>query len=152
MKKQRTVVVTGGGSGIGRAAARRFGGDDHFVVVADINTASAQAVAAEITAAGGNAVHHFVDVAEDASVRALADAVEESHGAADVLVTSGGVLQNVSSIRNLDIDEHDRIWTINYRGAYLCCRDFGRHMVQRGSGCIVNISSTSAIIAFPLHA
>ena len=152
MKKQRTVVITGGGSGIDRAAARRFGGADYFVVVADINSDSAQVVAAEIVAAGGSATHHYVDVAKDASVRELADAVEELHGGVDVLVTSAGVLQNVSSIRNLDIDEHDRIWRINYRGAYLCCRDFGQRMAQRGGGCIVNISSTSAIMAFPLHA
>ena len=150
--ENRTVVVTGGGSGIGRATAKRFGADGDFVVVADINTASAKAVAAAIVAVGGAAAHLGVDVADDASVSALASAVDESYGGADVLVTSAGVLQNVSSIRNLDIDEHDRIWAINYRGVYLCCRDFGGRMAERGHGCIVNISSASAIIAFPLHA
>ena len=152
MSGKRIIVVTGGGSGIGRATAKRFGEDGDFVVVADINRESAKAVAEEIAAAGGSATHLAVDVAQDSSVSALADAVEVAHGGADVLVTSAGVLQNVSSVRNMDMEEHDRVWAVNYRGVYLCCRDFSRGMAERGQGCIVNISSTSAIAAFPLHA
>ena len=152
MRRKRIVVVTGGGSGIGRATAKRFAEDGDFIVVADINEETAKAVTTEISAAGGNATHFRVDVADDASVTALADAVESTHGATDVLVTSAGVLQNVASIRNMDMDEHDRVWAVNYRGVYVCCREFGGRMAERGHGCIVNISSTSAIAAFPLHA
>lgn len=152
MTSVRVVVVTGGGSGIGRATAIRFGENGDFVVVADINVDSAKAVASEITHAGGQAVHIEVDVSQQASVTDLASTIAADHGIADVLVTSAGVLQNVTSITNMDIDEHDRIWAINYRGAYLCCRDFGHQMAKRGSGCIVNISSTSALMAFPLTA
>ena len=152
MNGRRTVVVTGGGSGIGRATAKRFGKDGDLVVVADINPESARAVVGEIAAAGGEATPFTVDVAQESEIGAFAATVEEEHGGADVLVTSAGLLQNVTSIRNMDIDEHDRIWDVNYRGVYLCCRDFGRRMAERGRGCIVNISSTSAIAAFPLHA
>ena len=152
MSAARIVVVTGGGSGIGRATARRFGEDGDFIVVADVDTESAEAVAEEIAAAGGDATPIAVDVAEDSSVSALAGAVEDRYGGADVLVTSAGVLQNVSSVRDMDMDEHDRVWAVNYRGVYLCCRDFGRRMAERGRGCIVNISSTSATAVFPLPA
>ena len=152
MSVAHTIVVTGGGSGIGRATARRFGDDGDFVVVADISEERAEAVAGEIVAAGGNATHHAVDVAQDSRVGAFANAIEDAHGGADVLVTCAGLLQNVSSIRNMDMDEHDRIWAVNYRGVYLCCRDFGRRMAERRQGCIVNISSTSAVAAFPLPA
>lgn len=152
MSAGRTVVVTGGGSGIGRAAAKRFAEDGDFIVVADIDEESAEAVAEEIAAAGGDATHITTDVARESSVSALASAVEDGYGGADVLVTSAGVLQNVSSVRNMDMDEHDRVWAVNYRGVYLCCRDFGRRMAERGRGCIVNISSTSAIAAFPFPA
>ena len=152
MSGNRTVVVTGGGSGIGRATAKRFGEGGDFIVVADVNEEGAEAVAEEIVAAGGGATPVAVDVADDSSIAALAATVEEAHGGADVLVTSAGVLQNASSIRNLDMDEHDRIWAVNYRGVYLCCRDFGRRMAARGRGCIVNVSSTSAFAAFPLPA
>ena len=152
MNGRRTVVVTGGGSGIGRATAKRFGKDGDLVVVADINPESARAVVGEIAAAGGEATPFTVDVAQESEIGAFAATVEEEHGGADVLVTSAGLLQNVTSIRNMDIDEHDRLWDVNYRGVYLCCRDFGRRMSERGQGSIVNISSTSAIAAFPLHA
>ena len=77
---------------------------------------------------------------DDSSVTALADAVEGTHGATDILVTSAGVLQNVASIRNMDMEEHDRVWAVNYRGVYVCCREFGGRMADRGHGCIVNIS------------
>ena len=152
MSNKRTVVVTGGGSGIGRATAKRFADASDFVIVADINTSSAEAVAAEIAASGGQAMPVTVDVAQDDSVAALANTVDEARGVADVLVTSAGVLQNVSSIRNMDIGEHDRVWAVNYRGAYLCCREFGQRMANSRTGCIVNISSTSAVMAFPLPA
>ena len=152
MSEGRTVVVTGGGSGIGRATAQRFAEDGDFVIVADIDEGSAKAVVETIRAGDGAAAPVTVDVAQDSEVRKLADLVEEEYGRADVLVTSAGLLQNVSSVRNMDMDEHDRIWAVNYRGVYLCCRDFGRRMAERGTGSIVNISSTSAIAAFPLHA
>ena len=108
MSNNRTVVVTGGGSGIGRATAKRFGDDGDFVIVADLNTSSAEVVAAEIVASGGQAMPLTVDVAQDDSVATLANKVDEARGVADVLVNSAGLLQNVTSIRNMDIGEHDR--------------------------------------------
>ena len=151
MTKSRVVVVTGGGSGIGRATAKRFGLSGGLVVVADINAESAGSVAEEIKENGGNSLHCLVDVASHESIRNLVDEIESNAGPVDVLVTCAGVLQNVTSILNMDIDENDKIWLINYRGVYLCCKEFGRQMVKRKTGSIVNISSTSAINAFPLH-
>ena len=148
MGERRTVVVTGGASGIGRATAKRFGRAGDEVVVADINPETAAKVVGEIQAAGGEARFHAVDVAEEASVAALAEAAS----GATVLVNSAGLLQNISEIESLDMEEHDRLWAVNYRGTLLAARAFARAMAAAGGGGnIVNISSTSAVAAFPLH-
>ena len=144
---KRIAVVTGAASGIGRACALRFAREGDLAVVADINAEGARRVAAEIAAAGGEARAAALDVAEEASVAALAREAED----ADVLVNSAGLLQNATSLADMDMAEHDRIWAVNYRGTYLCCRAFAPAMQRRGRGAIVNVSSTSAARAFPLH-
>ena len=144
----RRVVVTGGASGIGRACAERFarGGDD--VVVADVNADGARRAAEKIAADGGAARAAALDVADRGQVEALAREL----GRVDALVNSAGILQNATRLVDMDMDEHDRIWAVNYRGTYLCCRAFAPAMRAAGRGAIVNVSSTSAARAFPLHA
>lgn len=148
----RVSVVTGGGSGIGRATAKRFAQAGDAVVVADVHEAAGRAVVAEIAAAGGRAQYLHVDVADEASVDALSDAVARDLGTAGVLVNCAGVLQNAAQIDTFDLAEHDRVWAINYRGTYLACRAFARGMTAQRAGSIVNISSTSAVNAMPLIA
>jgi NAD(P)-dependent dehydrogenase (short-subunit alcohol dehydrogenase family) len=152
MTTRRVSVVTGAASGIGRAAAKRLAVDGDIVVVADVNEPAGHAVVAEIRRSGGNAEFRLVDVAEEGSVNALADDVERTLGPAAVLVNSAGILQNVSAIGSFDLAEHDRVWAINYRGTYLCCRAFAPRMATRRAGSIVNISSTSTVDAMPLLA
>ncbi len=148
MSGQRIVVVTGGASGIGRACAHRFGHAGDSVVIADINRANGERVAAEIAESGGTARYATLDVAEANSIQALAEAL----GTVDILVNSAGLLQNATRTATMDLAEHDRIWAVNYRGTYLCCQAFAPAMQAAGRGAIVNISSTSAARAFPLHA
>ncbi len=152
MADKRIAVVTGGASGIGRATAKRLGAAGDRVVVADINEENGRSVVGEIEAAGGQAEFRHLDVAEDASVEALSAAVERDLGPVSILVNSAGVLQNVTRIGSMSMAEHDRVWTINYRGTYLCCHVFAPRMAAAGGGCIVNISSSSAARPFPLHA
>jgi NAD(P)-dependent dehydrogenase (short-subunit alcohol dehydrogenase family) len=152
MGSQRVAVVTGGASGIGRATSKRLAKAGDHIIIADLNQQGGQAVVAEITAAGGSAEFRAVDVADDASVTALGESVRDDHDAADVLVNCAGILQNVSDLASMDMDEHDRVWRINYRGTYICCRAFTPAMAAAGGGAIVNISSSSAIAAFPLNA
>jgi len=152
MVKERVAVVTGAASGIGRATASRLAMAGDFVVVADVNEAVGNAVVADIRKAGGHADFRRVDVADEASVDALALDVESALGPAGVLVNSAGVLQNAAPIESFSLEEHDRVWAINYRGTYLCCRAFAPHMAARRVGSIVNISSTSAVDAMPLLA
>lgn len=148
----RVTVITGGASGIGRATALKFASEGDLVVIADINETTGLAVVDEIKQAGGNAAFRHVDVAEEQSVNTLAELVEQDFSAIGCLINSAGILQNVAEIDTFDLAEHDRVWAINYRGTYLCCRAFAPRMAAQGDGAIVNISSTSAVAAFPLPA
>ncbi|SRR6266508_1890187 len=152
MANERVSVVTGAASGIGRATAKRLAAAGDFVVVADLNEEGCHQVVAEIRKSGGKAEYRHVDVARDASVDDVAQWIEKELGPVGVLVNSAGVLQNVAEIGSFSLDEHDKVWAINYRGTYLCCRAFAPRMAARRSGNIVNISSTSAVDAMPLLA
>ena len=134
MSGNKIVLVTGGASGIGRATAIRFARDGNTVVIADINESGGQAVVRDIEASGGKALFSKVDVASDASVDALVEFVLRETRAPAVLVNCAGLLQNPSRLKNLDMAEHDRIWAVNYRGTYLCCRAFAPAMISVGRG------------------
>ena len=148
----RIVVITGGASGIGHAAARRFASAGDFVVIADLSEGSAQEVVKELQAAGGRGAFQRLDVADAAAIRSAAEAIESRHGPVEVLINSAGILQSATPLEQFEDEEHDRIWVVNYRGTYLCCRYFGVRMAKRRSGAIVNIASTSGIMHLPMLA
>ena len=152
MDSGRVVVVTGGGSGIGRATALRFAQEGDSVVVADVNEAGGMGVVDEISQNGGTSFFEHVDVANDESISQLVKRVRDRCGVASVLINSAGILQNPTRLVDLDIEEHDKIWAVNYRGTFMCCRKFVPDMIELGEGAIVNISSTSAVRVFPLLA
>jgi meso-butanediol dehydrogenase / (S,S)-butanediol dehydrogenase / diacetyl reductase len=134
----RTALVTGGGSGIGRAICRRFASDGASVVVADLVGARAQEVAAEV---GGRAVHADVTVAADVE-RMAAEA-----GRVDVLVNNagGGMADDLLEI---DEDEWDADVELNLKSAYLCSKAVLPGMIEQGSGVIVNIVSVNGLAFF----
>jgi len=152
MANQRISVVTGGASGIGRATAARLAAAGDLVIVADLNEQAGHKVVDAVRRGGGKSEFRRVDVAAEASVDEFARGVERDLGPVAVLVNSAGVLQNVAAIESFSLEEHDKVWAINYRGTYLCCRAFAHRMANRRSGSIVNISSTSAVDAMPLLA
>ncbi|TDE37340.1 SDR family oxidoreductase [Actinomadura sp. 6K520] len=143
------VVVTGAGSGIGRATAQAFAAEGGRVVVADIDEGAAKRTVDEITAAGGEAHPYSVDVADADAMERFADYVRDSFGVPDVVVNNAGIAMAGSL---LDTPEEDwaRIRAINVDGMYRGCRLFGRQMMERGEGGhIVNISSMVAYLPNP---
>lgn len=144
----RRAVVTGGGSGIGRAIARGFAASLAEVVVVDLDAAAAHAVAAEITAAGGIALAYGVDVADEGAVAQLFEAVDARIGGVDVLVNAAGVLQRQAFLE-ADEESWDRTIRVNSLGPLLCTQAAARRFIDqgdatRGVGKIVNICSTSS--------
>jgi dihydroanticapsin dehydrogenase len=143
----KVCVVTGAGSGIGRATALRFAAEGAHVLCADVNADSVVATAAEIAAAGGSAKARQVDVADSRAVDAMiADAVE-SFGQLDVLVNNAGV--NLPGVLHEVSDEViDRTLAVNVKGQIYGCRAAIPHMLDRG-GSIINISSVNGIVSEP---
>jgi NAD(P)-dependent dehydrogenase (short-subunit alcohol dehydrogenase family) len=152
MAEPRVIVVTGGASGIGRGTAERFASDGDTIVIADANRDLGESVVRTLGAAGARVEFRTLDVREESSVEGTFADIASTVGPIDVLVNSAGVLQNPMSISEMSMDEHDRMWSINNRGLYMCCRAVVGGMKRRGAGCIVNLASTTSFISWPLTA
>ena len=135
----KVAVVTGGGSGIGRAVALRFAAEGAAVLVADLDAASAEAVA---SGAGDRAAAFAVDVSDPAQVEAMAAKAVEKFGGVDVLMTAAGVL-TFGSATETDPQAWNRVIGINLTGTFLAARAVIPSMVERGGGAIVTVSSST---------
>lgn len=133
------AIVTGGASGIGRAIAGLFHEQGATVVVADLNGEAAAQAARELGADHSKAVQ--VDVASEASVKAMVDAAVKYMGGVDVLVNCAGVPQIYTVIEDLLEAHWDRIIGVNSKSVFLACKHVVPHMKAQGSGAIVNIGS-----------
>ncbi|NOZ32907.1 MAG: SDR family oxidoreductase [Alphaproteobacteria bacterium] len=149
MDDKKTVVVTGGASGIGEATAHRFARAGWQVVIGDINEARGEKVATQIGEAGGACVYVKLDVRAADAVQEFAETVYLQCDRVDALVNSGGILQNAVRTIDLDMDEFDQIFAVNVRGTMLVNQVFGRHMIAAGAGSIVNMCSLTTFRASP---
>jgi 2-hydroxycyclohexanecarboxyl-CoA dehydrogenase len=136
----QVAVVTGGGSGIGRAAVLLLASQGAAVAVADIDRAAAARVAAEVTAAGGRTVAVEVDVTDAAQVRAMAAEAERTLGPIDVLVSNAG-WDEVAPFVETEEGFWDRVIAINFRGHLATTRAVLPGMIERGRGRIVTVAS-----------
>ena len=145
----KVAIVTGAGQGIGEAYAKALATEGARVVVAEINEAQGTRVAAEITAAGGEARFVRVDVAAPESTRAMAAATVDAFGGIDFLVNNAAIYHGmeVAPLIAVDWDYYKRFMDVNMHGALLCARACFESMVARGGGAIVNQSSTAAWMA-----
>lgn len=148
MSEERIVVVTGGASGIGRAIATQFAAAGARIIIGDINEAAGREVASGMA----DAAFTRLDVADADDVESFVATVEDEIGGIGVLVNCAGLLQNMDTSAAMPLDEHDRIWSVNYRGTYLMCRAVGPRMAARGAGAILNIASVNSFTPLPLPA
>jgi dihydroanticapsin dehydrogenase len=143
----RVALITGGAGAIGRATARRFLADGAIVALADRSEAGLERVALDLVGtAGDRLTTHRVDVTADASVRALTEAVVETHGGIDILFTCAGVL-SPGSVAEISIEDWDRTIATNLTGPFLASRHVVPVMLANGGGAIVHMASTSGVVA-----
>ena len=148
----KVAVVTGAGSGIGRAIAIAFGQAGAKVVV-NFHSKSGRAEAEEVVSlAGAGATAELADVADEGAVSDLFARIDATHGRLDVLVNNAGIESEPTPVDRYPIDTFDRILATNLRGAFLCIREASRRMIQARGGRIINISSVHEDLAFPGNA
>jgi NAD(P)-dependent dehydrogenase (short-subunit alcohol dehydrogenase family) len=145
----KSVLVTGAGSGIGRATAMAFGASGAKVAVADINLEAAEETVASIREAGGEALALRCDVTKSAEVAALVAAIVERHGRLDVAFNNAGIEGETTRIDQCEEERFDRIVGVNLKGVWLCLREELRQMLRQGGGSIVNMASIAGIQGFP---
>lgn len=141
----RIAIVTGAGSGMGRAGAEILAREGAVVVVVDRDGDRAEETAAGIRANGGRAEASAVDVGDDAALAALVDGAVARHGRIDILHNHAG-LQVEGDAESVALEGFDRSWAINVRAHLVACRLVLPVMRRQGKGVIVNTSSSSGVL------
>jgi NAD(P)-dependent dehydrogenase (short-subunit alcohol dehydrogenase family) len=144
--KGRTAVVTGAGQGIGLACAQALGEAGAKVIIGELLPERGEEARAQLQRQGIEAHALPLDVTRSAEVDQMAARVQREHGGCDILVNNAGVAK--SDVRAEDTsDEHWRFHIeVNLNGLFWCCRAFGRQMLAKGKGSIVNVGSMSGFI------
>jgi NAD(P)-dependent dehydrogenase (short-subunit alcohol dehydrogenase family) len=138
----RVAVITGAGSGIGLATARRFAAEGAYVVAVDVNAEAGQGAAKEV---GGEAV--TLDVTDEAAVRELFDGVVARHGRLDIAFNNAGISPpDDDSILDTGLDAWERVQRVNLTSVYLCCKYAIPHMLAAGKGSVINTASFVALM------
>jgi NAD(P)-dependent dehydrogenase (short-subunit alcohol dehydrogenase family) len=143
----KVCVITGAGSGIGRACSLRFAAEGGRIAVADVAEEAGRAVAAEVEAVGGEAAFFAADVADEASVARLYDEAETRFGAVHVLVNNAGVLvPGDESVLETELAVWERALAINLTGVFLCCKHGIPKVLAAGGGSVINMGSISGLV------
>ena len=145
MNNQKTAIVTGGAKGLGKAICETLASPGTLVVVADMDIAKARETADSIKGHGGEAVSMEVNIADEASVLALYQAVKALSPTIDILVNNAAIGRELP-ILDIAVAEWDRIFAVNMRGTFLMSREALRVMKEQRSGKIISIASAAGKI------
>ncbi|MEO7401451.1 MAG: SDR family oxidoreductase [Polaromonas sp.] len=143
--KNKSIIVTGSGGGIGEGIARRLAAEGAKVIVNDINVALGEKVVAAITRAGGTASFFAADVTKSDEVKALVDAAVQRHGQLDVMVNNAGWTHRNQPALDVSEDDFDKCYAINVKSIYLATIHATPVFRAQGGGSFINIASTAGV-------
>lgn len=141
--KDKVAIITGGGRGLGRAFALRFAEEGAKLLLPDISLERAEDVAKEIRSKGGEAVAMETDISDENAIKKMARKVIRQYGRVDILVNNAAVWYgvNITPWDAWNVEEWDRIFEVNVKGTWLCCKAIAPLMVKQSSGKIINVAS-----------
>jgi 3-oxoacyl-[acyl-carrier protein] reductase len=140
--EDKTALVTGAGSGIGKCIAETYAREGARVALADINGEAVKSAARSI---GNNAIALRCDVSKKADIDGMVEATLAAFGALDILVNNAGATHVNKPMLEIDEPEYDRIFAVNVKGVFLACQAVVPAFRQRGGGVIINIGSTAGL-------
>jgi 3-oxoacyl-[acyl-carrier protein] reductase len=138
--KDKVAIITGAAKGIGFSTAQRFAQEGAIVILADMNQESVKAAAAQIP----NAQAYAMNVTDRASIQAVVDQVMQKHGRIDILINNAGITQDARLVKMTEA-QFDAVIDVNLKGVFNCTQLIVPHMLEAGSGSIVNASSVVGI-------
>ncbi len=147
--KDKVVVITGSGSGIGRGAALHFAKEGAKVVVSDINKKNGKETVRRIEAEGGKAIFIAANVANYEEVQALMQGAVKEFGSLDIAINNAGLGGPTVKTAKQDLKDWDLVIAVNQTGVFYCMKEALTQMEKQGSGCIVNISSMAGLRGLP---
>src|SRR5882724_4470194 len=145
--KNKTAVITGGGSGIGKAIAFTFAKQGAYVFILDLDQAGGQATADEIIKTGGKADFKKCNVALQAEVKQVVENIVSSNGSINILINNAGIA-HVGNAENTGETDFDRLIQVNIKGMYNCLHEIIPYMKKSG-GTIINMASVAATVGIP---
>ncbi|MBV9121124.1 MAG: glucose 1-dehydrogenase [Chloroflexi bacterium] len=150
----KVAIVTGGGKGIGRHYVNGLAREGAAVAIAELDEGAAAEAASEVKAGGGRSLAVPVDVSDEAAVKEMVNTVAGTFGRIDVLVNNAAIFASIRAyvgpFDQISVQDWDRMFEVNVRGTWLCCREVVPHMRKQGSGSIINISSGTAFKGSPM--
>jgi len=149
--KDRVVIITGAGQGIGRVFAKAFATAGARSVIAELNKEKAAAVFEEIMGFGGQALAVTTDVADPASIEAMIDVVEGQYGRIDILINNAGIFSTLEMrpFEQIPLDEWEQVLRVNLTGPFLCARAVLPAMRRAKWGRIINVASGAVRLGRP---
>lgn len=147
--KDKVVLITGAGSGIGKVTAHAFAKEGGIVVVSDINATNGEAVVADIKSAGGQATFIKTNVAKYEEVKSLVAAIVEQFGRLDIAINNAGIGGLPARTVDQTVESWEQVMAVNASGVFYCMKEEIKQMLLQGSGAIVNTASIAGLRGLP---